>query len=65
MKNEKLKLNVSQKGAVSLYGLGRFPITLYKDQWLAVLDEVDNIREFIQVNEDKLVTKEDKKNDGS
>ena len=52
------KIKVSQKGAVSVYGLGRFPVTLYKEQWLALLEKTDDIREFIATNEEDLKTKE-------
>ena len=52
-----LTLKVSQKGAVSVYGLGRFPVTLYKEQWLRLLDIVDDIRAFIKDNEAQLKTK--------
>ncbi len=63
--NERLKqrssraisLKVSEKGAVSLYGLGRFPVTLYKEQWAKVLDMADDIRAFIKENESKLKAK--------
>lgn len=50
-------LKVSQKGGVSVYGLGRFPVTLYKEQWLRLLDMNDEIRSFISANEDQLKTK--------
>lgn len=50
-------LRVSQKGALSLYGLGRFPVTLYKEQWLRLLGMADEIRGFIQEHEDELKTK--------
>lgn len=53
-----LSLKVSQKGGVSVYGLGRFPVTLYKEQWLKLLDMFAEIRKFIQENEDKLKTKD-------
>ena len=43
-----LSLKVSQKGGVSVYGLGRFPVTLYKEQWEKLLDMSDDIRAFIQ-----------------
>jgi len=56
-KTRELTLKVSQKGAVSLYGMGRFPVTLYKEQWLKVLDKADDIKEFIQDNESQLTTK--------
>jgi len=47
-------LRVSDKGGVSVYGLGRFPVTLYKEQWLRLLSLADDIRGFIKENEDKL-----------
>lgn len=53
-----LSLKVSQKGAVSVYGLGRFPVTLYKEQWERLLDMADEIRSFIQENLAKLKLKE-------
>jgi hypothetical protein len=52
-----LSLRVSEKGAVSVYGLGRFPVTLYKEQWLRLLDMADEIRNFIQQNEAQLKSK--------
>ena len=52
-----LSLKVSQKGGVSVYGLGRFPVTLYKEQWEKLLDMSDDIRDFIQENESQLKTK--------
>ena len=63
--NERLKsgrgraasLKVSEKGGVSLYGLGRFPVTLYKEQWTRLLDMSDEIRAFIKDNESRLKTK--------
>lgn len=51
-------LKVSDKGGVSVYGLGRFPVTLYKEQWLRLLDMADEIRAFIRENEAQLKTKE-------
>ena len=42
-----LRLKVSAKGALSVYGLGRFPVTLYKEQWARLLDAVDDIRAFL------------------
>jgi len=53
-----LSLKVSQKGAVSVYGLGRFPVTLYKEQWERLLDMADEIRSFIRENMAKLKLKE-------
>ena len=52
-----LSLKVSEKGGVSVYGLGRFPVTLYKEQWLKLLDMVGDIRAFIEANDSKLKTK--------
>ena len=52
-----LSLKVSQKGGVSVYGLGRFPVTLYKEQWEKLLDMSDDIVAFIQENESQLKTK--------
>jgi hypothetical protein len=51
-------LKVSEKGAVSVYGLGRFPVTLYKEQWLKLLDMGGEIRDFIVQNESRLKAKE-------
>jgi hypothetical protein len=51
-------IRVSEKGGVSVYGLGRFPVTLYKEQWLKLLDMTDQIRTFITENEGKLKTKD-------
>jgi hypothetical protein len=64
--NERLKktasrgmtLKVSEKGGVSVYGLGRFPVTLYKEQWRKLLDMADEIRAFIRDNEGSLKAKE-------
>ena len=52
-----ISLRVSDKGGVSVYGLGRFPVTLYKEQWLKLLDVADEIRAFIRENEPQLKTK--------
>lgn len=52
-----LSLRVSEKGGVSVYGLGRFPVTLYKEQWLRLLDMASDIRAFIQTNETQLKVK--------
>lgn len=50
-------LRVSEKGGVSVYGLGRFPVTLYKEQWIRLIDMADEIRQFIKDNEGKLKSK--------
>ena len=55
-----LSMKVSEKGAVSVYGLGRFPTTLYKEQWLRLLDMAEDIRSFIQENATQLKSKDDK-----
>ncbi len=52
-----LRLKVSEKGALSVYGLGRFPVTLYKEQWVRLLDYTDEIRSFIKANEPRLKVK--------
>jgi hypothetical protein len=49
-----LSLKVSDKGGVSVYGLGRFPVTLYKEQWHRLLSLADHLRTFIKENEAKL-----------
>jgi hypothetical protein len=51
-------IKVSDKGGVSVYGLGRFPVTLYKEQWLKLLAMTDEIRRFIDENAGRLKTKE-------
>jgi hypothetical protein len=64
--NERLKraqsrgitLKVSEKGGVSVYGLGRFPVTLYKEQWTKLLDMADEIRAFIADNDTRLKAKD-------
>jgi hypothetical protein len=50
-------MKVSEKGGLSVYGMGRFPITLYKEQWLKLMDMADDIRAFIAANESLLKTK--------
>ena len=52
-----VSLKVSEKGGVSVYGLGRFPITLYKEQWTKLLDMADDIRAFITAHEGELKSK--------
>jgi hypothetical protein len=51
-------LRVSEKGALSVYGLGRFPVTLYREQWEKLLGMADEIRQFIVENDGKLKKKE-------
>lgn len=52
-----LSLKVSEKGGVSVYGLGRFPITLYRDQWIRLLDMTEEIRSFMAEHDSELKTK--------
>jgi len=64
--NERLKssrqgkaaMKVSEKGALSVYGMGRFPVTLYKEQWLRLLAMAEDIKAFIEANNDHLKSKE-------
>jgi len=51
-------IKVSEKGAVSVYGLGRFPVTLYQEQWLKLLAMSDDIKRFIEENHGRLKVKE-------
>lgn len=53
-----LSLRISEKGALSVYGLGRFPVTLYKEQWVKLLGIADEIRSFIEENNSRLKAKE-------
>lgn len=53
-----VSMKVSEKGAVSVYGLGRFPVTLYQEQWLKLLELAEDIRGFIKENEPRLKKKE-------
>jgi hypothetical protein len=63
--NERLKarqtravsLKVSEKGGLSVYGLGRFPVTLYKEQWTKLLDMADDIKAFLKENDARLKSK--------
>jgi hypothetical protein len=53
-----MSFKVSDKGGVSVYGLGRFPVTLYYEQWIKLLDRAKDLREFLEANKDKLKLKE-------
>ena len=55
-----LRMKVSEKGALSIYGMGRFPVTLYKEQWLKLLAMSDDIRAFIAANDAQLKAKQQK-----
>ncbi len=52
-----ISMKVSEKGALSIYGMGRFPVTLYKEQWIKLLDMESDIRTFIASNDARLKTK--------
>jgi len=52
-----LEFRVGEKGGVSVYGLGRFPVTLYYEQWIRLLDAGDNLRQFLEDNKGKLKLK--------
>jgi hypothetical protein len=53
-----MQFKVSDKGGVSVYGLGRFPVTLYYEQWMKLLDKGQELREFLEANKGKLKLKE-------
>lgn len=53
----RISFRVSSKGGVSVYGLGRFPVTLYKEQWSRLLDTHDELRAFLKANDAHLKTK--------
>jgi hypothetical protein len=53
-----ISMKVSEKGGLSVYGLGRFPVTLYQEQWTKLLDMADDIRAFMKENDGKLKKKE-------
>lgn len=53
-----LSMKVSEKGALSIYGMGRFPVTLYKEQWTKLLGVSEEIKKFIKDNDHLLKTKE-------
>jgi hypothetical protein len=53
-----LRLKVSEKGGLSVYGLGRFPVTLYKEQWVRLLDHTDEIKSFLKDNDQLLKAKQ-------
>jgi hypothetical protein len=52
------RMKVSEKGGLSVYGLGRFPVTLYKEQWTKLLDMADEIRTFLREHDAELKAKE-------
>lgn len=52
-----MEFKVSEKGGVSVYGLGRFPVTLYYEQWTRLLDATENLRQFLEENKSRLKLK--------
>ena len=56
-KTKGIEFKIGEKGGVSLYGLGRFPVTLYYEQWVRLLDSADALREFLEENKSKLKLK--------
>jgi hypothetical protein len=56
-----LRMKVSEKGGLSVYGLGRFPVTLYKEQWIRLLEHADAIKSFLQENDQLLKAKQQEK----
>jgi hypothetical protein len=57
-RNSAVSMKVSEKGGVSVYGLGRFPVTLYQEQWTKLLAMAEEIKTFIEENRSKLKAKE-------
>ena len=57
-KSGSLQFKVGEKGGVSVYGLGRFPVTLYYEQWIRLLDKAQELRDFLEENKNKLKLKE-------
>jgi hypothetical protein len=53
-----LRLKVSEKGGLSIYGLGRFPVTLYKEQWIRLLEHAEEIKSFLKENDSLLKAKQ-------
>jgi len=59
-KRGSLEFRVGEKGGVSVYGLGRFPVTLYYEQWVRLLDAADGLRDFLEENKSRLKLKDAK-----
>ena len=57
-RNAKISFKVSEKGALSAYGMGRFPVTLYRGQWERLIQVIPQLQQFITDNADKLTTKD-------
>jgi hypothetical protein len=56
-KSGRIEFKIGEKGGVSVYGLGRFPVTLYYEQWIRLLDSADALRTFLEENKSKLKLK--------
>ena len=56
-KTRGIEFKIGEKGGVSVYGLGRFPVTLYYEQWIRLLDSADSLRSFLEENKSKLKLK--------
>ena len=54
----RMEFRVSEKGGVSVYGLGRFPVTLYYEQWTRLLEAAPELKQFLEDNKDKLKLKQ-------
>lgn len=57
-RSSELEFRVGEKGGVSVYGLGRFPVTLYYEQWIRLLGAAGKLREFLEENKNRLKLKE-------
>jgi hypothetical protein len=55
--SNRMEFKIAEKGGVSVYGLGRFPVTLYYEQWIRLLDSADAVRSFLEENKSKLKLK--------
>ena len=53
-----LRLKISEKGGLSVYGLGRFPVTLYKEQWARLLEQGEEIKKFLKEHDQDLKAKQ-------
>jgi hypothetical protein len=60
-RSSQLRLKIGEKGGLSVYGLGRFPVTLYKEQWIRLLDHAETIKSFLKENDQLLKAKQSEK----
>ncbi len=56
-KKKPFSMKVSEKGGISVYGLGRFPVTLYQEQWMTLIENIEEIKNFLEKNKDILKSK--------